>query len=94
MVARQILIPSSTNLYFNLWSACAFTTNSTRPLCSELEQSCAASSINITIYNSNTETSGNYPGWSYMKLPSSNQQFDVIAAIASELCYIQRELRV
>ncbi|KAJ7284047.1 hypothetical protein C8J57DRAFT_1294217 [Mycena rebaudengoi] len=73
-----------TNLYFNLWSACAFTTNSTRPLCSELEQSCAASSINITIYNSNTETSGNYPGWSYMKLPSSNQQFDVIAAIASD----------
>lgn len=88
MRARQLipieLIPAlSSNIYFNLWSACFYTTtrlvNSSLPSCESLEQQCAQASINITTAEPQPE--GNYPGWAYTVLPSSNLTFDFSAAI-------------
>ncbi|KAJ7129438.1 hypothetical protein C8R44DRAFT_776802 [Mycena epipterygia] len=68
------------NIYFNLWSACIWTENSSLPLCESLEQQCAQASINITIEEP-PHAESNYPGWAYTVLPSSNGTFNLIAAI-------------
>ncbi|KAJ7044566.1 hypothetical protein C8F04DRAFT_1068752 [Mycena alexandri] len=69
-----------TNVYFNLWSACIFSMNSTLPLSESLTQKCNQASINIITNKTQEDTI--YPGWAFMELPpSSNGTFDPIAAV-------------
>ncbi|KAJ7178922.1 hypothetical protein C8R46DRAFT_1071893 [Mycena filopes] len=69
-----------TNVYFNLWSACIFSRNSTLPLCESLTQKCNQASINIITNKTQDDTI--YPGWAFMELPSSsNGTFDPLAAV-------------
>ncbi|KAJ7781016.1 hypothetical protein B0H16DRAFT_1710268 [Mycena metata] len=68
-----------TNVYFNLWSACEFSTNSTLPLSESLTQKCNRASINVTTNKTQEDTI--YPEWAFMELPTSNNTFDPIAAV-------------
>ncbi|KAJ7752733.1 hypothetical protein DFH07DRAFT_516629 [Mycena maculata] len=74
-----------TNLYFNLWSACLYTktglANTTLPVCENVIQACAQSSLNITSEPPPSTTGGTYPVWAYNELPASNDTFDLAAAI-------------
>ncbi|KAJ7232194.1 hypothetical protein B0H12DRAFT_1145607 [Mycena haematopus] len=71
-----------TNVYFNLWSACAYTktpADPPYPSCDSFQQNCTQALINVTtIQQSNTS----YPEWAFMQLPA-NGTFDIVAAIAS-----------
>ncbi|KAJ6539569.1 hypothetical protein B0H19DRAFT_364935 [Mycena capillaripes] len=70
-----------TNVYFNLWSACYYTTTGLKsglPACSSLEQTCAKASFNMTIKPTDTTT---YPGWVFTQLPPSNTTWDLAAAV-------------
>ncbi|KAJ7490354.1 hypothetical protein B0H11DRAFT_1021217 [Mycena galericulata] len=74
-----------TNVYFNLWSACLYTSsglaNVTLPACDSVVQQCAQASINITIQPPPSQSEGTYPLWAYSQLPAFNDTFDLSAAI-------------
>ncbi|KAF8195647.1 hypothetical protein K438DRAFT_779652 [Mycena galopus ATCC 62051] len=74
-----------TNVYFNLWSACAYTTtpaNPPYPSCDTFQQNCSQAALNITTFPQSANTSQSYPDWAFFELPA-NGTFDIVAAIAS-----------
>ncbi|KAF7355514.1 hypothetical protein MSAN_01468300 [Mycena sanguinolenta] len=69
-----------TNVYFNLWSACAFTkTPADLPSCDTFQKNCSQALINVTTLQQNNTP---YPNWAFVELPA-NDTFDIVAAIAS-----------
>ncbi|CAK5269370.1 unnamed protein product [Mycena citricolor] len=77
-----------TNVYFNLWSACAYTQNSSLPSCSTWKEGCHQASVAITTENVTHNTA--FPSWAFMPLPSNNDTFDLVGAVEAAEGYSHR----
>src|ERR1700733_13243814 len=79
------LFLSSTLIFFNIWSACCYSTgNTTLPNYTQWMQSCKTNSINM---DSSTKLGINVPSWAELLVPG-NTTFDLQKAVTRERIHI------
>lgn len=88
---RWLLIRDSTNVYFNVWSACLMSQGNTSSMWSSASwvEECRGKSLDVVSSNFKTDdgSTPQIPSWAYLQMPT-NASFDILEAISRKLSHV------